>query len=67
MILFIILWCLCSSRATLAEKVMMTNLDYVKETQEALGVSNDRMANILGISNKKYLRYLMGNLYVINT
>ena len=42
----------------------MTNLDYVKETQEALGVSNDRMANILGISNKKYLRYLMGNIYV---
>ena len=45
----------------------MTNLDYVKETQEALGVSDDRMANILGISPMMYLSYLKGNLYVTPT
>ena len=42
----------------------MTNLDYVKETQEALGVSDDRMANILGISPMMYCGYLLGSYEV---
>jgi len=45
----------------------MNNLDYLKETQDTLELSNERMARLLGVRPKTYSAYLHGTRNVTTT
>ena len=47
--------------------ITMTNLDFLKETQDTLEFSNERMARLLGVRPKTYLAYLHGTRNVTTT